>query len=191
MTMNDLRLPWVVVALSLVAVPSGAAPQSRPVGKQGGSAVTTSPASGPDVFAGYSWTEAGEATLNGLRLSASFPFRGRIRLAAELSRHSGSFAGVDLKQLAFLAGPRRVWRSGDLSPFAQVMLGAARSKTSLPGGLSDSTTGWGLAPGGGVDYRLSRHWAARGQAQLLFLRGRGVTDTDLGLAIGVTYRPGR
>jgi hypothetical protein len=79
-----------------------------------------------------------------------------------------------LKQLAFLAGPRRVWRSGSLSPFAQFLVGVARSTTSLPeGGLSDSTTDWGIAPGAGMDYRLSHHWGARGQARLLFLRGDG------------------
>lgn len=87
-----------------------------------------------------------------------------------------------------------MWRSGNLGPFAQVLVGAIRSTTSVEGAqgrLSDSNTGWGVSPGGGLDYRLSRRWAVRGQAQLLFLRARGVWDTDPRLALGATYRFGR
>jgi outer membrane protein with beta-barrel domain len=183
-----VRLAWAVVVLSMAPATLEAAQRSQP---KPGSAAAASQASGPDLFAGYSYTEAGAASLHGLQISAAFGLWKRTRLAVELSRHSGSFAGADLKQLSFLTGPRRVWRSGSLSPFAQVLVGVARATTSVPGGLSDSTTGWGIAPGGGVDYRLSRHWGARAEARLLFLRGGGVWDKDLGLAIGVTYRLGR
>ena len=164
-----MRFAGIVIALSLLPSLTQAAP-----------AVTES---GPDVFAGYSYTHAGDANLNGWELSGSLPFRRRLRLAVDLSGHYGSFAGVDLKQLTLLAGPRMTWRFRRLSPFAQVMAGAARSTA-----LRDSTTGWGVAPGGGADYRLTRRWAVRGQAELLFLRANGVWDRDPRLAIGAVYR---
>ena len=183
---TDMRLGWAVIVLSIIPAASEAAQPSKPK-----SGAVASQASGPDLFAGYSYTEAGAATLNGLEVSASFGLWKKTRLAVELSRHGGSYAGADLKQTAVLAGPRRVWRSGKLSPFAQVLAGVARATTTVPGGLSDSTTGFGIAPGGGLDYRISRHWGARGQARLFLLHGGGTWDKDLGLAIGATYRLGR
>jgi len=176
----------VVVVLSMTLAASEAAQRPKP-----GSAAAASQASGPDLFAGYSYTEAGAATLNGVQVSASFGLWKKARLAVELSRHGGSYASADLTQTALLAGPRKVWHSGRLSPFAQVLAGVARATTTVPGGLSDSTTGFGLAPGGGLDYRISRHWGARGQARLFLVRGGGTWDKDLGLAIGATYRLGR
>jgi hypothetical protein len=184
---TDARLVWAVVVLSMTGAASEAAQKAKPK-----PAAAASQASGPDLFAGYSYTEAGAANLNGLEASASFELWNwkKTRLALELSHHGGSYAGADLGQTAFLAGLRKFWHSGKLSPFAQVLTGVARSTTTVPGGLSESTTGWGIAPGGGLDYRISRHWGARAQARLFLLHAGGVWDKDLGLAIGATYRLG-
>ena len=186
-----MRLAWAAVALSLLPSFTEAAQQPRATGKRG--AAPAAAESGPDVFAGYSYTRAGDANLNGWELSGSLPYRRRLRLAVDLSGHYGSFGGADLKQLTLLAGPRMTWRFGRLRPFAQAMAGASRSTATvaLPSGaFSDSTTGWGLAPGAGADYRLTRRWAIRAQAELLFLRAAGVWDKDPRLAVGAVYQLG-
>lgn len=186
-----MRLTGVVVVLALLPSLGQAAQRPRATGKRG--AASAAAEGGADVFAGYSYTRAGDASLNGWELTGAFPFRGRLKLAIDLSGHYGSFAGADLKQLTLLAGPRQDWHFGRLRPFAQVMAGASRSTTTVAvadGTFSDSTTGFGVAPGGGADYRLTRRWAIRGQAELLFLRAAGVWDTDPRLAVGAVYRLG-
>ena len=188
-----------IVVLSLLTLPAvAAAAQPRVKPKSGGRSTSTTPTrQGPDVFGGFSYTHAGQANLEGWHLSGAVPFGGRLfggslRLAADLSGHYGSFGGADLTQLTFLAGPRLSWKGHRLSPFAQVLAGGARTRTSIttPQVLSASTTSWGGAFGAGADYRLNQRWAARAQADLLLLHGQGVWDTNPRLSLGAVYRFG-
>jgi opacity protein-like surface antigen len=145
---------------------------------------------GPDVFVGYSYLRSGEANMNGWELTGSFPFRGSLRLLADLSGHYGSFAGADLSQLTFLAGLRLAWHEGRrLRPFGDVLVGGSRIKSTFDV-LSSSTTAWGGALGLGADYGLSGRWAVRGQATLHLLHSGG-WDADPKLSAGVVYRFGR
>ncbi len=150
---------------------------------------------GPDLFAGYSYTHAGEAGLNGWSLGGSYPFRGEWSFVADLSGHYGSFAGADLGQLALMGGVRWRTRVGrHLSPFAEGLLGAARTSTSVEvagTSIEDADTDWGLGLGGGLDYRISPRWSVRGLVQLRLLWGEGATDEDPRLSVGAVYRFGR
>jgi len=193
-TAIQVQRAWVAVLFLLApSLASATAPPLAAAKRPGkpASSGPAAPASGPDIFGGYSYTHAGDASLNGWELSGSFSFRGRLRLAADLSGHYGSFAGANLGQLSLLAGPRMAWRFSKVSPFAQILVGAVRGSTSLdiPGAtVSESHTHLGTTLGGGIDYRLSRRWAARAQAELLFLRADGAWDTDPRLALGAVYR---
>jgi hypothetical protein len=191
-----MRRAFVVLWLLLPVVATADQPQRK---SESGlrRPTTTTTRQGPDVFGGFSYTHAGQANLKGWQLSGAVPFGGRLlggslRIAADLSGHYGSFAGADLSQLTFLAGPRLAWRGHRLSPFAQVLAGGARTRTSIntPQVLSGSTTSWGGAFGAGADYRLTRRWAARAQADLLLLHGQGVWDTNPRLSLGAVYRFG-
>jgi hypothetical protein len=143
------------------------------------------------VLAGYSFLRSGEANLNGWEIAASFPFRGSLRLVADLSGHYGSFADVDLKNITFLAGARLPWREDRrLRPFADLLVGGSRS-TSTFDVISSSTTAWGGAAGVGADYGLSGRWAVRGQAHLHLLHSGGGWDADPRLSAGLAYRFGR
>jgi opacity protein-like surface antigen len=183
--MRARRVLAPAVALALAAAFAGAAPQRA-------TAVWQGPAA--DLFGGYSYTHAGAADLHGWTLVGSHPFRGDLSFVADLSGHYGSFAGADLGQLAFLAGLRWSVRPGSrLRPFAEGLVGAARTSTRVEttgGSVSDADLDGGLAFGGGVDYRLSRRWSARGLVQLRLLRGEGTTDEDPRLSVGAAYRFG-
>lgn len=190
-----VRRAWVAVLFVLApSLASAAAPPLAQANRRPGKpapAGPASPASGPDVFAGYSYTHAGDASLNGWELSGAYPLRGRLRLAADLSGHYGSFAGANLTQLTVLAGPRMAWHFQRMSPFAQILLGAVRGSTrvELPDvTLSESNTHFGTTLGGGIDYGFGRRWAARAQVELLFLRADGAWDVDPRLALGAVYR---
>jgi opacity protein-like surface antigen len=147
-----------------------------------------------DAFIGYSYAHAGEARLDGWQLDGSYRLRRSLRLVVDLSGHYGSFAQADLRQLTLLAGGRWTWpRTRPVAPFVEVLLGGVRAKTSVsaPGvSAHDSTTHWGAAVGAGVDYRISRRWAARGQVDLLLLRAAGSWENDPRFALGVVYRFG-
>lgn len=181
--MGHGRVLALAAALGWVTTLAGAAPRRA--------APAYPPAPSSDVFAGYSFTHAGEASLHGWGLSGSYRLRDSLSLVADLSGHYGSFAGADLSQLGFMAGARWTWRTGRLRPFAEGLLGGARTSTSLDVGgapVSDADTDWGLAFGGGVDYPLGRSWALRGLAHLRLLRGEGSLDTDPRLSVGAVYR---
>ena len=192
-----MRRVLVVLPLLMLSAAALTAQSQRKPRSGGRQTSTTATRHGPDIFGGFSYTHAGQANLKGWHLSGAVPFGGRlfggsVRIAADLSGHYGSFGGADLSQLTFLAGPRLAWRGHRLSPFAQVLVGGVRTRTSIttPQALSDSTTSWGSAFGAGGDYRLTRSWAARAQADLLVLHGQGVWNTNPRLSMGAVCRFG-
>ena len=183
-----MKAAWTVVLILLLpdVAGAGAAARARPAARPGAGGST-----GPDVSAAYSFLRAGEAHLHGADFSASFRFRPPWRLLADLSVHSGSFAGAHLKQTNFMAGARRLFSPGrHWQPYAQAMLGGARSTSRFEGTdvLISSQTSWGGALGLGTDYRLSPRWALRGQADYLILHSSGGWDGDPRLSVGLAYR---
>jgi opacity protein-like surface antigen len=182
--MRFLKLLPVAVALAAAATSASAAPPRKPAAKAPPKQVSP-PA--PDVYAGYSYTHAGAAGLNGWAVSGSYPLAGRLRLVLDLTGHYGSFATASLSQAALMGGVRGVWRWKRIRPFAEGLVGFARTGISA-GGLSETDTDWGLAIGGGVDYPLSRSWAARGLFHLRLLNGEGTWDTDPRVSVGAVYR---
>jgi hypothetical protein len=152
------------------------------------------PPSAPDVFFGYSYTHAGEAGLNGIGLSGSYPLGDHLSLVLDLSGHTGSFAGADLDQLGLMLGARWRFSSGRLRPFVEGLTGGVRTKASVDtdtGRVGDSETDWGLAFGGGLDYEIAAHWSVRALFHLRLVHGEGVWDTDPRFAVGASYRFGR
>jgi len=143
-----------------------------------------------DVALGYSYTHAGEASLNGWQLDGAFPVSDSFRVVGDLSGHYGSFGGADLSQLGFFVGPRRVFKGARLVPFAEGLLGIER-RTASAGGVSADHTDWGFAFGGGADYRLRGPWAIRLEADLLLLRAEGAWDSDPRLSVQAAYSFGR
>jgi opacity protein-like surface antigen len=175
--------PAILAAAALVAAAavSTAAPRSAPRASRS--------QSNPDVYAGYSWTRAGEAGLHGWALAGSHPYRGdSLRLVVEASGHYGSFAGADLSQLSLMGGARYgLGDMGGVSPFAEVLLGLDRTSLSAAG-ISASDSDLALAVGGGADYALGARWSVRGLAHLRLVRGEGSLDADPRLSLGVVYR---
>ncbi len=185
--MRPGRILTLAVTLGFAASLAGAAP------RRAASAKTAPAAPSSDLFGGYSYTHAGEASLHGWGLSGAYRLRGALSLVADLSVHYGSFAGADLEQLGFMLGAR--WGRGRrLRPFAEGLVGGARTSTSLQGAgfsVSEADTDWGLALGGGADYRLGERWAVRGLFHLRLLHGQGTWDTDPRVSLGAVYRLGR
>ena len=174
----------LAAGLGLAASVTGAAPR-QPAPAKSGSAT---------LFAGYSYTEAGEASLHGIGLSGSYPLGTASSLVVDVTGHGGSFAGADLGQLSLMAGWRWSPPTRRLRPFAEALLGGVRTSVSVDTGaatISDADSHWGVAVGGGLDYRLNPRWALRALVHARFLHGAGTWDTDPRLAVGAVYRLGR
>ena len=178
------RAPALVAALGLATSVAGAAPRKA----------APSRSVSPELFAGYSYAEAGDASLHGLGLSGSYPLGATLALVLDVSGHDGSFAGADLGQLALLAGARWSPASGRIRPFAEGLLGGVRTSVSVDVGgasLSEADSDLGVALGGGLDYGLNTRWALRALVHLRFVHGEGAWDTDPRLAVGAVFRLGR
>jgi len=174
----------LAATLGVAASLAGAAPRSA----------ATARSNAPGLFAGYSYTEAGDASLHGIGLSGSYPLGATLSLVLDLSGHGGSFAGADLGQIGLMGGARWTPSSGRFRPFAEGLLGGVRTSVSVASGdvnISDADTDWGLALGGGLDYGLNERWAVRALVRVRFLHGEGAWDTDPGLAVGAVFRVGR
>ncbi|HEY7925532.1 MAG TPA: outer membrane beta-barrel protein [Vicinamibacteria bacterium] len=182
--MRARRVLTLAAGLGLAASLAGAAPKKA--------APATPPA--PDVFLGYSYTKAGDASLNGIGLQGTLPVADTFRLVLDLSGHDGSFAGADFDQIGLMAGGRWSPLRGRLQPFADGLVGLIRTSTSVEAGdatVSDSDSDWGFALGGGLDFGLSDRWSVRGLLHLRLTQGEGNWDSDPRFAVGVVYRLGR
>jgi hypothetical protein len=175
--------------IALAAEPSRPAAKRRPSKRPAATAPKRDDR--PDFFAGYSHVWARDTGLSGIEVAGSFPVGQRWRLALDVARESGSFAGADLRESHFMLGPGRVWRHDRLRPFARLLVGAVHDRSSVDTGgavIVDSGTHLGLALAGGTDYMISPRWAIRGQLGLWFVHGNGETETDPHLSLGVVYR---
>jgi len=92
--------------------------------------------------------------------------------------------GVSSSAITYLFGPRVRFGHGGVTPFAQVLFGGAHVAdittnnsaacttigATAPCTLTKSDNAFALTAGGGVDFKIARHFALRGQAEYLMTR---------------------
>jgi len=140
-----------------------------------------------ELYAGFSHAHSGSAGLNGWQVSGALPFDEKYQLLADVAHHSGSYAGADLGQTAFLAG---VATSADFHvfrPFVRILAGAVHTTTTV-GTISASGTHVAFGGGVGATYPFSDALGVRGQIDLLLSHGNGSWDTSPRFGIGIAYR---
>jgi outer membrane immunogenic protein len=125
---------------------------------------------------------------------AAYNFTRSFGIVGEVaSQHASNISpfAADLTLTSFMGGVRyKKSIGGRFSPFAQVLLGGAHASGSMaPGnsGIPGSPNAFAMAAGGGIDLRLSRHFALRIiQADYYYTRlANGVNDHQNNLRIGV------
>jgi outer membrane immunogenic protein len=123
----------------------------------------------------------------GYNFTHSFGVVGEV--ASQHASNISPFA-ADLTLTSFLGGVRYKRGIGQrLTPFGQVLLGGVHASGSMaPGnsGIPGSPNAFAMAAGGGIDLRLSRHFAFRMfQADYYYTRlTNGVNDHQNNLRIG-------
>jgi outer membrane protein with beta-barrel domain len=147
-----------------------------------------------DVFAGYSMLASDGETMHGGHAALGWDVSGRIGLLLDVSGHQGSDAqGTDVGVLSLMAGPRVTFGSGRVRPFVHVIGGIVRSKASVSVfdvEISESTTDFGGAAGGGFDLGFGVRWALRLAADYRVVKIDEETARDPRFSAGVVCRFG-
>jgi len=94
--------------------------------------------------------------------------------------------GVDakLKVHTFMAGPRWASRQGQMTPWAQVLVGMANLSGSVFG-VGDSETDFAWQPGGGLDYELANGINLRFGGNLRFIHSSGNVGKEFQFVAGI------
>jgi peptidoglycan-associated lipoprotein len=143
--------------------------------------------------------------LNGGSAALAWPIKASPwALAANLTdTHAGKplGAGTDIDLSAYTAGARytKRWSRSSWQPFGQVLLGVAHASGSLVQGqnsvTSNANAAFAAELGGGVDVRLSRHFALR-LAEVNYLlttfdNSTNNRQNNLDLNTGIVFRFGQ
>lgn len=138
-----------------------------------------------EVFGGYSYVNqdfslTGPHGLNGWNASATFKAIRHVGVVADFAGYYPGFnvgcsgCGQSAKIYTVLFGPQVSFSAGRVRPFARFLLGDSHVHTAMDG-LPDSHTfssnnSLTFGAGGGVDVRLTRRFALRGQVDWLHNR---------------------
>jgi len=141
---------------------------------------------GTDLFAGYSFAQVGDVSRHGANAAVGFDLFGPIDLFVDASGHWGSREGVGRSDLTLMAGPgARFGKRGKTVVFVRALAGLVRDRASievLDVDINESSSGFGLLAGGGVDFPIARALAVRAQADYLLWDAGG--DEVACLALG-------
>ena len=97
--------------------------------------------------------------------------------------------GVDVKLRVhtFMAGPKLYARQGQMTPWAQLLLGAA-SLSGSAFGIGASETDFAFQPGGGIDFDVQNNFGVRFGGNMRFIRSSGSTVKEFQFIAGVVFR---
>src|SRR5467141_636987 len=122
--------------------------------------------------------------------SGAYSLNNYLGIVGEFSgcKMTGLPSGLSGHAFSYLFGPRLTYRGyGRLEPFGEALFGGVH--IGATGGFSDSA--FGMALGGGVDYKWKRNLAIRFvQADYLYTRFGGTHQNNLRLQAGIVYRDG-
>jgi outer membrane immunogenic protein len=146
-----------------------------------------------EVSASYSYLRLGVSNgvnQNGGSVSIAGNLNHWFGIVADVGGYHAAPFGVGLNTLTYMGGPRFSYRSsGRVTPFAQVLLGGARTSASAFG-TSASTNGLTFGAGGGVDLGVTRHIALRPQLDYIGMRFSGNTVNTIRGSFGIVFRFG-
>lgn len=137
------------------------------------------------VFGGYQFTSIG---VDGER--ANVPKGWDADLAVKAAKNIGlvgDFSGAyknGVKFHTFMFGPRFSATSGKVTPFAEVLFGAANAKFE-----GEGATKMSLAFGGGLDVHVNKSVAIRlGKFDYNFVKNEGANFNNLRYATGIVFK---
>lgn len=146
-----------------------------------------------EVFAGYQFLHLGngaDVNANGWNASLTGNFNRVLGVTADFSGSYKTISGVDAKIYSYTGGPVANFNhEGTVNPFVHALFGGAHLGASLSGVGSGSTNGFTMMYGGGVDVKMSKLLAFRGQGDWVYYRFSGLSEShNVRLSLGVVLR---
>lgn len=129
---------------------------------------------------------------NGGGASGAWDLNSYFGVVGEFNRCEWTIANAHTD--TYLFGPRLTYRGyGRLQPFGEVLLGGAHIQGETVGFRgTGSNSGFAMAVGGGVDYKVKPSVVIRFiQADYLYTRLGGANQNNIRLQIGVVFRFGK
>lgn len=173
-----------------------------------GAAVAQDEAPKVEAFGGYSYVRvnpgfgAPGVNFNGGSGSIAYNFTPMIGAVADFGGYHWSQSGADATIVSYLFGPKVAFRSGPVTPFAQVLFGGAhgsgsffttcataRVRPQASCGFSGSDNSFAMTIGGGLDWNATEHVGIRViQAEYLMTRFISNTQNNARISVGVVFR---
>lgn len=139
--------------------------------------------------------------MNGWEISAEGKFLPWIGAVADFDWHYGGHdffgcTGINCTPTRFrlnasrhtlLFGPRASMSFGKYTPFAEFLIGVTH-QSDAGGGISNSDTSFSRAIGGGLDYKLIKGVAWRGQIDSVHTHLFGAAKNDIRISTGFVLR---
>lgn len=148
---------------------------------------------GAEVSASYSYLRFGVSNgvnQNGASISVAGNLNRWFGIAGDFGGYHKGQNGVTFNTYTYLGGPRFSYRnSGRMTPFAQVLVGAAHGAFSGFGG-SGTGNGFAFSAGGGADLGITKHLALRPQLDYIGMRFSGTTVNTVRGSFGIVFRFG-
>lgn len=145
-------------------------------------------------------TSTSSSSSNSINIhGASFNIAGNLNswigIVADVGAGSIDDSGLSGNVFTYMFGPRISYRHHDrFTPFGQVLVGGARLRVNVPSAGSSNTTlnAWAIALGGGLDVKLSEHFAIRAvQAEYLMTRFNSDRQNNARVSAGLVLRFGK
>ncbi len=148
-------------------------------------------------FGGYSFYHDGSDSVSfpaGWEISGSRPVTPKIDFVGAISgsHRSDDAFGVTVASanlFTFTAGPKYARRIRNFTAFAQVLFGVA-TLHGTTSGVSDSSTGFTMQPGGGIDYPLTNALGVRVGMNIESMHLSGGWVNGFRFTTGITFVPG-
>lgn len=140
-----------------------------------------------EVYAGYSYIRSGGENFRGWNASVAGNLNDWFGLVGDFSGNYLPQANAHIYTYTF--GPQLTYRKHSrVTPFFHALVGGARIGVSGAG----SDSGFAANVGGGIDIKVTDHFAVRAiQADGLITRFGGNTTGDPRLSFGVVFRLGK
>lgn len=131
---------------------------------------------------GYSYLRVGSLNENGASCSAAVYFNDWFGIDGDVGAYYGESYLGGATVFTGMVGPRLALnRSGNISPFAQLLFGGDHVSRSSRGGTG---VAWGA--GGGVEISFSQRWALRPQVE--YLRLQPDSANAVRVTLGLDFR---
>jgi hypothetical protein len=147
-----------------------------------------------EVFGGYQYLHLGGSNptvnMNGWDASLTGNFNKYFGVTGDFSGSYKTISGVDVKVYSYTGGPVfSLNHEGTINPFVHALFGGAHASVALSGVGSGSENGFTMLYGGGVDVKMSKLLALRGQVDWVYYRFSGVSESNnVRVATGIVLR---